>query len=63
MSSAFLKSSVFIDRFHRIRVDGSRIPKEEVAFSNENGYVWIGPWGLFIWRSGGPQVGEVTCFK
>ena len=33
----------FIDRFHRIRVDGSRIRKEKVAFSNENGYVWTGP--------------------
>ena len=41
--TAFSKSSVFIDRFHRIRVDGSRIRKEKVAFSNENGYVWTGP--------------------
>ena len=40
---AFSKSSVFIDRFHRIRVDGSRIRKEKVAFSNQNGYVWTGP--------------------
>ena len=31
--TAFSKSSVFIDRFHRIRVDGSRIRKEKVAFS------------------------------
>ena len=38
---AFSKSSVFVDRFHRIRLDGSRICK--VAFSNENGYVWTGP--------------------
>ena len=37
------KSSVFIDRFHEIRVDGSRTRKEKVAFSNENGYVWTGP--------------------
>ena len=29
---------VFVDRFHRIRADGSRIRKEKVAFSNENGY-------------------------
>ena len=35
---AFSKSSVFIDRFHWIRVDGSRIRQEKVAFSNENGY-------------------------
>ena len=39
---AFSKSSVFIDRFHRIRVDGSRIRKEKVAFSNQNGYLWTG---------------------
>ena len=39
---AFPKSSVFIDLFHRIRVDGSRIRKEKVAFSNEQGYVWTG---------------------
>ena len=38
---AFAKSSVFIDRFHRIRVDGSRIRKEKVAFSNENGKVHV----------------------
>ena len=31
--TAFSKSSVFIDRFHRIRVDGSLIRKEKVAFS------------------------------
>ena len=37
------ESSVFIDRFHRIRVDESRIHKEKFAFSNENGYVWTGP--------------------
>ena len=38
--TAFSRSSVFIDRFHRIRVDGSRIRKEKVAFSNEKGYVF-----------------------
>ena len=43
MSSAFLKSSLFIDRFHRIRVDRSRIRKEKVAFSYKNGYVCTGP--------------------
>ena len=37
------ESSVFGDRFHRIRVDGSRVRKEKVAFSNEDGYVWTGP--------------------
>ena len=31
------ESSVFIDRIHRIRVDGSRVRKEKVAFSNQNG--------------------------
>ena len=40
---AFSKSSVFINRFHRILVVGSCIRKEKVAFSNENGYVWTGP--------------------
>ena len=44
--TAFSRSSVFIDRFHRIRVDGSRIRKEKVAFSNEKGYVFrvFSPW-------------------
>ena len=41
--TAFSKSSVFIDRFHWIRVYGSRIRKEKVAFSNGNGYVWTRP--------------------
>ena len=40
---AFSKSSVFIDRFHRIRVDGSRIRKEKVAFSIGSGYLSTGP--------------------
>ena len=44
MTSAFSKSSVVIDRFHRIRLDGSRVPKEKVAFSNQNGYLWTGPY-------------------
>ena len=44
MTSAFSKSSVVIDRFHRIRVDGSRIRKEKIAFSNQNGYLWTGPY-------------------
>ena len=43
VSSAFSKSSVFVDRFHRVRVNGRRIRKEKVAFSNENGYVLTGP--------------------
>ena len=38
---AFWKS--FRERFLRIRVDGSRIRDEKVAFSNENGYVQTGP--------------------
>ena len=42
-SSTLETSSVFIDRFHRIRVDGSRIRKEKVAFSNQNGFAWTGP--------------------
>ena len=25
-------------------MDGSRISNEKVAFSNENGYVWTGPY-------------------
>ena len=44
MTSAFSKSSVVIDRFHRIRVDGGRIRKEKVAFSNQNGYMSTGPY-------------------
>ena len=47
--TAFSKSStlksvfvVFIDRFRRMRVDGSRIHKEKYAFSNQNRYVWTG---------------------
>ena len=43
VKTAFSKRSVFIDRFHQIRVDGSRIRKEKVAFSTQNGYVWRGP--------------------
>ena len=43
----FEKFRFHIDRFHRIRVDGSRIRKEKVAFLNENGYVWTGPESLF----------------
>ena len=38
---AFWKS--FPERFYRIRVDGSRIRSEKVAFSNENRYVQTGP--------------------
>ena len=44
MTSAFSKSSVVIDRFHRIRVDGSCIRKEKIAFSNKKGYLWTGPY-------------------
>ena len=40
--TAFSKSSVFIDRFHRVRVDGSRIRKEKVAFSGTAQGVGLG---------------------
>ena len=40
---AFSKSCVFCHSFHRKRVDGRLIRKEKVAFSNENGYVWMRP--------------------
>ena len=42
---AFSKSSVFVDLFMRISVDGSRI-RNKVAFSNLSGIVlvWTGPW-------------------
>ena len=43
VKTAFSKSSVFIDRFHHIRVDGSRIRKEKLALSTQKGYVWTGP--------------------
>ena len=32
-------SCLIIDRFHRIRVEESRIRKEKVTFSNENRFV------------------------
>ena len=41
---AFSKSSVFVDLFMRISVDGSRIRNNKVAFSNLSGIVWTGPW-------------------
>ena len=34
VKTAFSKSSVFIDRFHQIRVDGSRIRKEKTCVFN-----------------------------
>ena len=40
---AFSKSSVFVDLFMRISVDGSRIRSNKVAFSNLSGIVWTGP--------------------
>ena len=40
---AFSKSSVFVDLFIRISVDGSRIRNNKVAFSNLSGIVWTGP--------------------
>ena len=39
---------VFIGYVH---VDGSRIRKEKVAFSNENGYVGTGPKSQEVWRT------------
>ena len=40
---AFSKSSVFVDLFMRISVDGSRIRNNKDAFSNLSGIVWTGP--------------------
>ena len=40
---AFSKSSVFMDLFMRISVDGRRIRNNKVAFSNLSGIVWTGP--------------------
>ena len=39
----FSKSSVFVDLFMRISVDGSRIRNNKVAFSNIAGIVWTRP--------------------
>ena len=39
---AFSKSSVFVDLFMRISVDGSRIRNNKVAFSNLSDIVWTG---------------------
>ena len=41
---AFSKSSVFVNLFMRISVDGSRIRNNKVAFSNLSGIVWTGPY-------------------
>ena len=43
LGRAFSKSSVFVDLFMRISVDGSRIRNNKVAFSNLSGIVWTGP--------------------
>ena len=40
---AFSKSSVFVDLFMRISVDGSCIRNNKVAFSNLSGIVWTWP--------------------
>ena len=40
---AFSKSSVFVDLFMRISVDGRRICNNKVAFSNLSGIVWTRP--------------------
>ena len=39
----FSKSSVFVDLFMRISVDGSRIRNNKVAFSSLSVIVWTGP--------------------
>ena len=44
---AFSKSSVFVDLFMRISVDGRRIRNNKVAFSNLSGIVWTGPYSIF----------------
>ena len=49
---AFSKSSVFVDLFTRISVDGSRIRNNKVAFSNLSGIVWMGPQYLYFTRRG-----------
>ena len=40
---AFPKSSVFVNLFMRISVDGNCIRNNKVAFSNLSGIVWAGP--------------------
>ena len=40
---AFSKSSIFVDLFMRISVDGRRIRNNKVAFSNLSGIVWTRP--------------------
>ena len=46
---AFSKSSVFVDLFMRINVDGSRIRNNKVSFSNLSGIVWTVP-KFHSWR-------------
>ena len=43
LGRAFSKSSVFVDLFLGITVDGSRIRNDKFAFSNLSGIVWTGP--------------------
>ena len=45
---AFSKSSVFVDLFTRISVDGSRIRNNKVAYSNLSGIVWTGPQSITV---------------
>ena len=45
---AFSKSSVFVDLFVRISVDGRRIRNNKVAFSNLSGIVWTRPLSLYL---------------
>ena len=44
----FSKSSVFVDLFMRISVDGSRIGNNKVAFSNLSGIVWTVPFSQIL---------------
>ena len=65
---AFSKSSVFVNLFMRISVDGSRIRNNKVAFSNLSGIVWTGSKFYFaclyynnIWhRNQSPNARKIT---
>ena len=49
---AFLKRSVFSDRFYRISVDGRPKPKTKILVSKQK-RIWVdeaGPWAAFCWR-------------
>ena len=59
---AFSKSSVFVDLFMRISVDGSRIRNNKVAFSNLSGIVWTGPQSKAFLQSTYLQIYCVSLF-